>query len=301
MSAVPKPQPQQAASVTGRRGDQKQSGSTRLLGDELRRMRQERGLGLKDVAPVIRGSVSKVSRLERGESPPKERDVWDLVHFYRVPAERLRMIEELLQQTRNEEWWQQYTDVTPHFLRRLISLEGQAARIYTYETHVVPGLLQTPAYTRVLISSALHGAGETAIERRVALRQGRRAAFRAGRPRVVALLEEAVLHRLVGSPEVMREQLQYLIDIGRQEGINIRVIPFRRGADAVPLSSVTHLYFDDGGPPELVYLEHLNSAQYLTRPREIDQYRHILNRLSRYATNRVESEALLEEAITKLN
>ncbi|MGI5341270.1 helix-turn-helix domain-containing protein [Streptomyces sp. CA-181903] len=253
MSAVPKPQPEQAVSltgpVTGRRGDQKRSGSTRLLGDELRRMRQERGLGLKDVAPVIRGSVSKVSRLERGESPPKERDVWDLVHFYRVPAERLHMIEELLRQTRSEEWWQQYTDVTPAFLRRLISLEGQAEKIYTYETHVVPGLLQTPAYTRVLISAALHGASEEAIERRVRFRQSRRAAFSAGRPRVVALLEEAVLRRLVGSPEVMREQLQYLVDIGRQGGVNIRVIPFLKGADAVPLSSVTHLYFDDGGPP----------------------------------------------------
>ncbi|MGK5640107.1 helix-turn-helix domain-containing protein [Streptomyces sp. URMC 126] len=299
MSAVPASRAEEGASVACLEDGLKSAAAARLLGDELRRLRQERGLGLKDAAHVIRGSVSKVSRLERGESPPKARDVQDLIHFYRVPRSRARLIENLLEQTRNEEWWRQYNDVTPHFLRRLISLEGQAAKIYTYETHVVPGLLQTPAYTRVLIGAALHGVAERDVERRIALRQGRKRAFRNGRPHVVALLDEAVLWRRVGSREVMREQFQYLLDIGQRENISIRVVPFDCGPDAVPLSPVTHLRFDDGGPPELVYLELLNSAQYLTRPREVDQYRHVLNRLSLAAADREHSQRLLSAAVAR--
>ncbi|KNB50674.1 hypothetical protein AC230_21940 [Streptomyces caatingaensis] len=285
--------------MTGPAADPKRAASPRLLGDLLRRLRQERGLGLKDVAPVIRGSVSKVSRLERGESPPKERDVHDLLHHYRVTAELYAHAEDLLRQTRNEEWWKHYTDVTPDFLKRLISLEGSAEKIYTYETHVVPGLLQTPEYTRVLVRAAMHGEPAAAVERRVDLRQGRKAMFANGRPRVVALLDEAVLYRLVGSPSVMREQFQYLLEIGRRPHINIRIVPSDRAADAVPLYPITHLFFDDGGPPELVYVEHIDSARYLTRPKEIDQYRHVLNRLSGAAADREDSETRLRKAIDR--
>ncbi|GAA0396002.1 helix-turn-helix transcriptional regulator [Streptomyces luteireticuli] len=299
MSAAPKPDTPSGASVVGLPSDPKRAAAARLLGDLLRRLRQERGLGLKDVAPVIRGSVSKVSRLERGESPPKDRDVYDLLHHYRVPSGLYAEAEELLRQTRNEEWWQHFTDVTPDFLKRLISLEGSAEKIYTYETHVVPGLLQTPDYTQVLIRAAMHDEPPSATARRVGLRQGRKAMFEHGRPRVVALLDEAVLYRLVGSPAVMREQFQYLLEIGRRPHINIRIVPFDRAADAVPLYPITHLFFDDGGPPELVYVEHIDSARYLTRPREIDQYRHVLNRLSSAAADRRSSESRLAEAVDR--
>ncbi|MBH1938838.1 helix-turn-helix domain-containing protein [Streptomyces sp. AV19] len=297
MSAVPKSVEAATASVIAMKGDPKQAAAARLLGDQLRRLRQERGLGLKDVAPVIRGSVSKVSRLERGESPPKDRDVQDLVRFYRVSPELAHEIEGLVQQARNEEWWQQYLDVTPGFLKRLISLEGAAAKICTYETHVVPGLLQTPAYARVLVQAAMPGATMEEIDRRVALRMGRQRILDQQRPAVVALLDEGVLHRCVGGPDVMREQLERLQELAGLDHVNIRVVPFKRGVDVTPSYPISHLYFDDGGPAELVYLEHINSAQYLTRPKEIDQYRSVLDRLRDAASRWEESNALLATAI----
>ncbi|MBO0653790.1 helix-turn-helix domain-containing protein [Streptomyces triculaminicus] len=299
MSAVPKSGESAAGSVIALKRDPKQAGAARLLGDQLRRLRQERGLGLKDVAPVIRGSVSKVSRLERGESPPKDRDIHDLLQYYGVSPELAREIEGLVQQTRNEEWWQQYLDVTPGFLKRLISLEGTAARIRTYETHVVPGLLQTQAYARVLVAAAMPDATEEEIKRRVGLRVGRQRILDESRPSIVALLDEAVLHRRVGGPEVMEQQLAHLQELAARDRVNIRVVPFDSGVDVTPAYPITHLHFDDGGPAELVYVEHIDSAQYLTRPKEIDQYRYVLDRLMGAAAHRDASNELLSSAIER--
>ncbi|MEV4872829.1 helix-turn-helix domain-containing protein [Streptomyces syringium] len=299
MSAVPKSEEPEGASVITLKRDPKQAAAARLLGDQLRRLRQERGLGLKDVAPVIRGSVSKVSRLERGESPPKDRDIRDLLQYYGVAPDLSREIEGLVQQTRNEEWWHQYLDVTPGFLKRLVSLEGSAAQICTYETHVVPGLLQTPAYARVLVAAAMPGATEEEVAKRVNLRVGRQRILEYHRPAVVALLDEAVLHRCVGGAEVMREQLEHLQELAGRDHINIRVVPFNGGVDVTPAYPITHLHFDDGGPAELVYVEHIASAQYLTRPKEIDQYRSVLDRLRGAAVRREESNLLLSAAIER--
>ncbi len=299
MPAVRQPEEPAPAPVIAMKRDPKQAAAARLLGDRLRSLRQERGLGLKEVAQVIRGSVSKMSRLERGESPPKDRDVQDLLRYYGVSGELEREIEGLVQQTRNEEWWQQYADVTPDFLKRLIRLEGSAARIYAYETYVVPGLLQTEAYARVLVAAAMPGASADVIDKRVRLRIGRQCMLKNPRPAVVALLDEHVLRRPVGGPEVMYEQLVYLRSLAGLDHINIRIVEFDRGGHVAPGFPITHLYFDDGGPSELVYVEHLNNATYLTRPKEIDQYRSVLNELSRVAAPREDSIRLLSEAIDR--
>ncbi|MFJ8098273.1 helix-turn-helix domain-containing protein [Streptomyces griseofuscus] len=251
--------------------------ASRLLGETLRQARRERNLALRDVAPVIRGSVSKISRLERGESPPRERDIRDLVAFYRLPSDQAHEIESLLQQTRNNTWWQRYGDVTPNWLRRLIGLEAGATRIVCYENHVVPGLLQTRAYMRALVSNGLPGASPEEIDRRVELRWERQRILQtAGRPAIVALLEEAVLLRPVGGPAVMCAQIDHLIDLSQQGVVNIRIVPFERSASVAPSYPITHLTFGDGGPSELVYVELIDSAMYLSRSTEIEQYRRVL-------------------------
>ncbi|MDT0454014.1 helix-turn-helix domain-containing protein [Streptomyces hesseae] len=299
MSAVPQPGEPVPAPVIAMKRDPKQAAAARMLGDQLRSLRQERGLGLKDVAHVIRGSVSKMSRLERGESPPKDRDIQDLMRHYGVSGELERTIASLVQQTRNEEWWEQYTDVTPGFLKRLISLEGSAARIYCYENHVVPGLLQTESYARALVAAAMPGAPDDIIDKLVRLRMGRQCMLKNPRPTVIALLDEGILRRPVGGPEVMTEQLAYLRRIADFDQINIRIVGFEPGAAVAPSFPITHLYFDDGGPSELVYVEHLNNATYLTRPKEIDQYRSVLNELSRVAASREGSIRILSDAIDR--
>ncbi|MFF8476042.1 helix-turn-helix transcriptional regulator [Streptomyces sp. NPDC015414] len=271
--------------------------AARLLGEALRQARKERNLALRDVAPVIRGSVSKISRLERGESPPKDRDVRDLVAFYQLSSERVHEIEALLQQAKDNAWWQQYSDVTPNWLKRLIGLEAGATRIACYENHVVPGLLQTPDYTRALVSNSLPGASIEEVERRVRLRLDRQRVVRGPhRPSIIVMLDEAVLLRPVGGPAVMCGQLDHILELSQQEGINVRIVPFEHSASVAPSYPITHLTFGDGGPSELVYVELIDSAMYLSRALEIEQYRQALLNLLNASSHRKESQERLIEA-----
>jgi len=271
--------------------------AARLLGEALRQARKERHLPLRDVAPVIRGSVSKLSRLERGESPPKDRDVHDLMAFYQLSGERAHEIEGLLQQAKDNAWWQQYGDVTPNWLKRLIGLESGATRIYCYENHVVPGLLQTSDYTRALVSNGLPGASREDVERRVRLRLERQRVVRGShRPDIIAMLDEGILLRPVGGPAVMSRQLSHLIELSCREGINIRILPFECSASVAPSYPITHLTFGDGGPSELVYVELIDSAMYLSRGAEVEQYRQVLLNLLGASARMKDSRARLEEA-----
>ncbi|MFJ4876589.1 helix-turn-helix domain-containing protein [Streptomyces sp. NPDC088745] len=281
----------------------KSEAAARVLGEHLRQLRQERRLGLKDVAPVIRGSVSKVSRLERGESPPKERDVRDLMKYYRLSPMETFEIESLLRHTQESHWWSQYADVTPGYLRRLIGLEGAAERIYTYENHIVPGLLQTPDYARAVVGAAVPGATVLEIERRVELRLRRQRILRGAQsPMMVALLDESVLLRPVGGPRVMLEQLLHLKRVANGGGIHVRIVRFEDtdvSASIAPSYPITHLKFHDGGPAELVYVELIDSALYLSKPPQVDLYRHVLNELSYVAASRRDSADMLDEAIAR--
>jgi transcriptional regulator with XRE-family HTH domain len=276
--------------------DSRPEAASRLLGEELRRLRKERGFGLKDVAPVIRGSVSKVSRLERGESPPKRRDIEDLARFYRVTPQKWRELDALLDQSRSSAWWDQYADVTTSWLRRLIGLEAIADVITTYETHVVPGLLQTPSYTRAVVTSGLPSAHDEEVERRCEVRKRRQQVLRdAQRPKIHAFLDEGVLHRAKGGPGVMAEQLQYLRQLDEMPGITVRILTF--DAPIVPDYPITHMHFRDGGPAELVYVEHIDSAHYVTKPAAVDRYRLLLNEVRRQCSSREESIRHLEKWI----
>lgn len=270
--------------------------AARLLGERLRRLRLDRRLTLGEAAEVIRGSAAKVSRLERAVSPAKVRDVRDLAVFYGASREETAEIEYLLSLSQNGAWYTQYSDVTPGFLRRLISLEQGAERIIMYEALVVPGLLQTREYAHAVVSAALPL--DAANDRRVTLRMERqRILHQEDRPHVTALLDEGVLRRPRGGAEVMRRQLEQLLEIGKIPGINIRIVEFVNSGDVSPPYPITHLRLRDGGPPEVVYVESIDSAIYLTRPAETETYRLVLNRLMEQAAPRGRTEELLREAI----
>ncbi|MDT0268513.1 helix-turn-helix transcriptional regulator [Streptomyces sp. DSM 44915] len=270
----------------------------RVLGECLRQLRKERGLTLKQAAEPIRGSAAKISRLERGACSPKERDIEDLITFFRVSEGKAREIRMLLQQARLHPWWWQFSDVTPNYLRRLIGLEGSAVEIHSYEDHVVPGLLQTEEYARAVIRSALPTADTTTIERKVALRVSRQRILKAAqRPTVFALLDEAILRRPVGGYGVMWRQLAHLRRLALSDLLHLRVIEFEGGVGHVPNYPVTRLHFGDGGPSELVYLEHLESATYVTRPADLERYRHLLDQSKGVAASKERTNALLDRTI----
>lgn len=275
--------------------------AAKLLGAHLRQLRKDNHLKIKDVAPVIRGSISKISRLERGESPPKERDVLDLIGRYGVQdPEQVEEIRELLREALESAWFHTYSDVMPGWLKRLIGMESSATKIYTYEDHLVPGLLQTPEYARAVVASGLPMAAEEEIRRRVELRMRRQELLRTVHcPVVVALLDEGILYRPIGGARVMRGQLEHLYRASALDGINIRIVEFGPGAHITPSSPVTHLTFPAHGPAEMIYLEQLDSATYLSKEAEVAQYRLVLDSLSKAAASRTRTLRLLEQAIDR--
>lgn len=278
--------------------EQGRAAAARVLGHELRAWREARGLTLKDVAPVIRGSVSKISRLERGESPPKARDVLDLARHYGLDGEEMRTVERLLEHAQDCEWYEQYSDVTPTFLKRLIQLEGEAQEICVYENLVVPGILQTPAYARHMVRAVMPSASDDEMDRVVQLRTQRQLRLMEGEvPRLTVLLDQGVLQRRCGNAEVMREQLRHLLIAGDVAKVNIRVLEMSWGYSAAPPYPITHLKFTDGGPGELAYVEHINGANYVTRPRALDDHRNALSNLRKAAASRERSRELVEEAL----
>ncbi|MFI6804546.1 DUF5753 domain-containing protein [Streptomyces luteogriseus] len=286
-----------AASMSARQQSQPDP-AARLIGERLRRLRLQRGLTLSEAAVTIRASAAKISRLERAATQPKARDVRDLAAFYRAGREELAEIEYLLSQSSNGAWYTQYSDVTPDFLKRLISLEQGAERIIMYEALVVPGLLQTREYARAVISAALPMDAEN--ERRVDLRLDRQRILRQpDRPVLTALLDEGVLYRPRGGRGVMRRQLEQLLALGQAPGTNIRIVEFVHSGDVSPPYPITHLRLRDGRPAEVVYVESLGSATYLTRPEETERYRLVLNRLMERAASRKRTEELLRKAVEK--
>ncbi|MDJ0379830.1 DUF5753 domain-containing protein [Streptomyces sp. G-G2] len=275
--------------------------AARLLGERLRRLREDEQMSLVDAAALIRGSASKLSRLERGESPPKTNDVWDLVRHYGLPASGYDEIHELLGQMRLEGRARKYEDLTPDFLRRLITLEGQARRIRAYETHVVPGLLQTKEYARVLVALATGAGDPVDISRHVRVREERqRLLYRPNRPELIVILDESVLHRPVGGPQVMRDQIRHLRSLacGNASDAHIRILRFDHAeVGTAPGFPVTHLQFADGGPAELVYVEQLESADYVTAPARVRRYREVMDELMERALPGRESVEFLDERI----
>ena len=258
----------------------------RLLGAQLRRLREERGITLEDAGNVIRASGSKISRLETGRVGFKDRDITDLLAFYEVTDEQqCGALRELARNASAHGWWHDYSDVLPAWFEAYVGLEEAATSIRTYEIQFVPGLLQTEDYARAVTLLGHHGAPASEIEQRVGLRMARQVLLAEPRPvHLWAVLDEAVLRRPAGRPGVMRRQLQHLLEAADRPNVTIQVIPFAAGAHAAAGGPFSILRFAERDLPDVVYLEQLTSALYLDKRETVDHYMAVMERLCLEAT-----------------
>ena len=243
------------------------------LGSELRRLRKKRGLTRESAGWEIRASESKISRMELGRVPFKERDVADLLTLYRVDdRDRLRLLD-LTRRANEPGWWNRFGDVVPSWFLSYLGLEEAASLIRTYEVHFVPGLLQTPDYTRAVVRLGHEHASAAEIDRRIELRQMRQEVLRRpSPPHLWAVIDEAVLRRPVGDQEVMRDQIEALIEASLQPHVRLQVIPFRAGGVASDGCPFAILRFAEAALSDVVYVEQLTSAMYLDKPADVDHY-----------------------------
>jgi transcriptional regulator with XRE-family HTH domain len=251
------------------------------LGARLRSLRLAQGLTRDQAGYAIRGSESKISRMELGRVAFKERDVTDLLRLYGVDdeAEHQRLLE-LTREANSPGWWHAYGDVLTSWFQNYLDLEQSAELIRTYEVQFVPGLLQTDAYARAVIMLGHGTASPVEIDRRAKLRMARKQLLdRTDPPRLWAVIDEAVLRRQIGGRAVLREQIAYLIEMTRMPQVRLQVIPFTSGGHAAAGGAFTILRFPNAEVPDVVYIEHLTSGLYLDKPEDVDHYAAAMGRL----------------------
>ena len=269
-----------------------------LVGARLRRLRTELGLTREEAASSIRASEWKIHRLENGQVGFKERDLVDLLERYGVsdPAEVAELLA-LAREANAPGWWQHYGDVLPQWFRTYVDLESAATLIRTYEGQFVPGLLQTDEYMRAVVQGAyLEDSGEE-VGRRVRLRMARQLLLtREDPPRLWAVVDEAALRRPVGGREVMRGQLERLLEATKLPNVTLQILPFDAGAHSAMVGAFSILRFLDQELPDVVYVEHLTSALYLDKRNEVERYLDVMELLC------VESEppARTPELLTRI-
>jgi len=268
------------------------------LGATLRRLRESRGITAQRAAQEIRGSDSKISRIELGRHAAKEIDVADLLTLYGVTDEDER--DELLalaSQALAPPWWRPYADLLPPWFQAYLGVEEAAASVRTYDTHFVPGLLQTAEYAAGLLATAGFGTAQAARLLEVGGRRAER--FAAAGWRLAAVIDEAVLRRPVGGQRAFAAQLEHLRDAAGWPGVTVRIRPLAAGAPLSP-AGFTLLHFAHGVLPDAVYSEQLTTASYLDRPADVARYAAAMDLLEHGSEPADRTAAFVADALARL-
>ncbi|MEU9668457.1 helix-turn-helix transcriptional regulator [Streptomyces bobili] len=267
----------------------------RRLGQELRKLREDKGMTAEQVADRLLVSQSKISRLENGRRSISQRDVRDLCGVYEVEDQRI--VDSLMQMakdSRQQGWWHAFGDV-PYSV--YIGLETDAASLRVYDPQVVPGLLQTRQYAETLISGALPETAPTEIEKRVQVRMRRQERISAEENplRLWTVMDEAALRRIVGGKSLMRDQLEHLVEQSRLPHVTVQVIPFDMGAHPGLNGQYAILEFPDAADSSVVYIEGVTSDLYLEKPNDVQKYSVMYEHLRAQALNVDQSRQFIAE------
>ncbi|MEV7793162.1 helix-turn-helix transcriptional regulator [Streptomyces sp. NPDC087512] len=267
----------------------------RRLGQELRRLRELKGMTAEEVAERLLVSQSKISRLENGRRSISQRDVRDLCGVYEV--EDQRVVDSLMQMakdSRQQGWWHAFGDI-PYSV--YIGLETDAESLRTYEPQIITGLLQTRPYAESLIQGALPETSVADIEKRVQVRIRRqeRVTAESNPLRLWVVLDEAALHRVVGGKQVMREQLEHVAEMSLLPHITVQVLPFDVGAHPGINGQYSILEFADTADSSVVYIEGVTSDLYLEKAQDVQKYTVMYEHLRAQALNVEQSRQLIED------
>jgi len=257
----------------------------RRLGQELRRLREIKGMTAEEVADRLLVSQSKISRLENGRRSISQRDVRDLCGVYEVADHRV--VDSLMQMakdSRQQGWWHAFGDI-PYSV--YIGLETDAESLRVYEPQIVPGLLQTRSYAEALITGALPEAPPSDIEKRVNVRARRQDRVNAPEHplRLWAVIDESALRRLVGGKQVMLAQLEHLVEQSKLPHVTVQVLPFEMGAHPGINGQYAILEFPDAADSSVVYIEGVTSDLYLEKANDVQRYSVMYEHLRAQALN----------------
>jgi len=268
----------------------------RRLRYELRRLRDEHGLTIEQVQDRSGGDIKapSISRWENGERSVRPTDLRLLLDIYGVDGERREALLTLARQAKERGWWQSYGSAIPQWFQVYVGLEAEASSVRVYESELVHGLLQTADYYRAFLHAAPAAAADAEADRKIEVRLARQERLtEQDPPDYWAVLNEAVIRRVVGGAPVMRDQLGHIADMAALPHVNVQVLPFGAGVHPAMDGSFEILGFPEPGDPDVVYLENQAGSLYLEEAAEIDRYTRMFSHLMAKALDPEESRRLI--------
>ncbi|MEU5309873.1 helix-turn-helix transcriptional regulator [Streptomyces sp. NPDC021562] len=268
-----------------------------VLGRRLLDLRERAGLKREEAARVLRVAPATVRRMETAEVALKIPYLQLLLKAYGVADDEADLFVRLAEDANKPGWWQRFHDILPGWFSMYVSLEGAASLIRSYEPHFVPGLMQTEAYARgVLRSGAIGQTRPEDIEGHVALRMQRQGLLtRPDAPRFWAVLDETVLRRPVGGPEVMRAQVDRLLEVTELPNVTLQVVPFASGPHPGTYGPFVLFRFAMPELPDMVYSEYLTGAVYLDARTEVATHLEVMDRMAAQAATAQRTKEILRD------
>jgi transcriptional regulator with XRE-family HTH domain len=275
----------------------------RRLAQELRRLREEAGLTLEDVAAELLISTSKLSRLENAQGSPQTRDVRDLIKLYRVENTPLATrLMRWVSSARKQGWWADYTPSMERGLDGYVAYESEAAVARVYTIPVLPVLLQTADYARAQYQSMEPWRRVDELEQLVQLRIRRQEALkrREGMAplKLIAVTHECSLRQWVGTVETMRAQLNHLVERSTEPNIELRILPFTAQPRYTSTCMYAYFQFSDALDRDVVDVETHAGFRHIETPDIVHQYRRHYDDLHEAALTPEQSRALIREVQT---
>jgi transcriptional regulator with XRE-family HTH domain len=268
-----------------------------VLGRRLQDLRERAGLKREEAARVLHVAPATVRRMETAEVALKIPYLQLLLKAYGVPDDEAEVFVQLAEEANRPGWWQRFHDILPGWFSMYVSLEGAASLIRSYEPHFVPGLLQTEDYARgVLKSGAIGQTSPDDIERHVDLRMRRQALLtRPDAPRFWAVMDETALRRPVGGPEVMRAQIDKLLEATELAHVTLQVAPFANGPHPGTYGPFVLFRFAMSELPDMVYSEYLTGAVYLDARAEVATHLEVMDRMAAQAATAQRTKEILRD------
>jgi transcriptional regulator with XRE-family HTH domain len=270
----------------------------RELGALLRALRTGRGWTVEHVAERLMVSASKISRQETGQRGVSQRDIRDLCDLYEVDDALRAQLTDLAAEGKQQAWWQ--SRHLPY--SSYVDLESEAALIRDFGLGLVPGLLQTADYARVVLQTIRPTLSAEVVEERLRGRLDRqqRVFDSPGRTRFEAVIDEAVLHRVASSEAIMRAQLQHLVEASRRPNISVRVMPYEAGLLPATNNKFIILSFSQPALSEVVFIEGLTGDLYLDRPEDVATYTDAFQAMLEMTSSVEDSRAIISRIAANL-
>lgn len=268
----------------------------RRLGSELRRLRDQAGMSLEQVARELEVSPSKISRLETGQSPAKLWDVRNLLSLYGVEdADYRNRAERWVAQGKTDGWWHPYSDASPGDLDHYISLEAEAAEVHAFCAPFLHGLVQTEGYARALLTGLLPDRPTEEIDGLVGVRMRRQEVLNGERPLDLrVIIDEPTLWRRIGGSGTMVEQYSHLAELSEQADVRVR--PLTASPHPALQSPFTiFIPLEARVDPVVVNLESAFHDSYWESPEDVGRFQRSFDELSATSLDPVESRAFIRE------